>query len=145
MGGGGGGGGGGGEEMRKTHQTEWNRLGGGGESCDKLTKRSGTGVELFQQSSLCAACRGVFCDFQVEEGHAIQHLMFTTGQRTQHVKTNSYHHLPQAEERNAVHGIKLTMVIQTQKGSKEHLFISTWTHSMHIFGEVPFIKPPNDT
>ena len=29
--------------------------------------------------------------------------------------------------------------IQTQKGSNEGLFISTRTHSMHIFREVPFI------
>ena len=110
------------KKLRWEKLTKRNGTGWGGKSCDKLTKRSGTGVELFQQSSLCATCWGIFCDFQVEEGHAIQHLTFTTGQRTQHVKNNSHHHLPQAEERNAVHGIKLMMVIQTQKGWKEHLF-----------------------
>ena len=35
--------------------------------------------------------------------------------------------------------------IKTQKGSNERLFILTRTHSMHIFGEIPFIKPQNDT
>ena len=35
--------------------------------------------------------------------------------------------------------------IQTQKGSNEHLFILTQTYSMQIFGEIPFIKPQNDT
>ena len=35
--------------------------------------------------------------------------------------------------------------IQTQKGSNESLFILTRTHSMHIFGEIPFVKPQNDT
>ena len=35
--------------------------------------------------------------------------------------------------------------IQKQKGSNERLFILTRTHSMHIFGEIPFIKPQNDT
>ena len=35
--------------------------------------------------------------------------------------------------------------IQTQKGSNERLFILTRTHSIHIFGEIPFIKPQNDT
>ena len=30
--------------------------------------------------------------------------------------------------------------IQTQKGSNERLFIFTRTHSMHIFGEIPFLK-----
>ena len=35
--------------------------------------------------------------------------------------------------------------IQTQKGSKERLFIMTRTHSMQIFGEIPFVKPQNDT
>jgi len=34
---------------------------------------------------------------------------------------------------------------QTQKGSKERLFIFTRTHSMQIFGEIPFVKPQNDT
>ena len=29
--------------------------------------------------------------------------------------------------------------IQTQKGSNKRLFILTWTHSMHIFGGIPFI------
>ena len=33
----------------------------------------------------------------------------------------------------------------TQKGSNERLFILTRTHSMQIFGEIPFIKPQNDT
>ena len=35
--------------------------------------------------------------------------------------------------------------IQTQKGSNEHLFILTWTHSMQIFREIPFIEPQNNT
>ena len=35
--------------------------------------------------------------------------------------------------------------IQTQIGSNELLFILTWTHSMQIFREMPFIKPQNDT
>ena len=30
---------------------------------------------------------------------------------------------------------------QTQKGSNERLLILTRTHSMQIFGEIPFIKP----
>ena len=33
----------------------------------------------------------------------------------------------------------------TKKASNERLFILTRTHSMHIFGEIPFIKPENDT
>ena len=36
-------------------------------------------------------------------------------------------------------------LIQTQKGSNKRLFILTQTHSMHIFGEIPFINPQNDT
>jgi len=32
-----------------------------------------------------------------------------------------------------------------QKGSNERLFILTQTHTMHIFGEIPFVKPQNDT
>ena len=35
-------------------------------------------------------------------------------------------------------------VIQAQKGLNERLFILTRTHSMQMFGEVPFIKPQND-
>ena len=35
-------------------------------------------------------------------------------------------------------------MIQTQKGSNERLFILTQTDSMHIFGEIPFVKPQND-
>ena len=31
------------------------------------------------------------------------------------------------------------------KGSKERLFITTRTHNMQIFGEIPFVKPHNDT
>ena len=34
--------------------------------------------------------------------------------------------------------------IQTQNDSNECLFILTRTHSMHIFREVPFIKPQNE-
>ena len=34
---------------------------------------------------------------------------------------------------------------QTQKGSNERLFIFTRTHIMQIFGEIPFVKPQNDT
>ena len=29
--------------------------------------------------------------------------------------------------------------------SKERLFIQTWIHNMQIFGEIPFVKPQNDT
>ena len=36
-------------------------------------------------------------------------------------------------------------LILTQKGSNESLFILTRTHSMQIFGEIPFVKPQNDT
>ena len=35
--------------------------------------------------------------------------------------------------------------IQTQNVWNERLFILTRTHSEHIFGEIPFIKPQNDT
>ena len=35
--------------------------------------------------------------------------------------------------------------IQTQKGSNERLFILTQTHSMQMFGEIPFVKPQNET
>ena len=35
--------------------------------------------------------------------------------------------------------------IQTEKGSKERLLIMTRTHSMQIFGEIPYVKPQNDT
>ena len=35
--------------------------------------------------------------------------------------------------------------ILTQRGSNERLFILTRTHSMHIFWEIPFIKPQKDT
>ena len=31
------------------------------------------------------------------------------------------------------------------KGSNERLFILTWTHSMKIFGEIPFISSPKTT
>ena len=34
---------------------------------------------------------------------------------------------------------------QTQTGSNERLFILTRTHSMQIFGEIPCVKPQNDT
>ena len=37
------------------------------------------------------------------------------------------------------------LALQAQKGSNERLFILTRTHSMQIFGEIPFIKPQNDT
>ena len=33
--------------------------------------------------------------------------------------------------------------IQTQKGSNEHLFILTRTHSMQTVREIPFVKPQN--
>ena len=33
----------------------------------------------------------------------------------------------------------------TKKGSNERLFILTRAHSLHIFGEIPFIKPQNNT
>ena len=35
--------------------------------------------------------------------------------------------------------------IKTQKSSNERLFILTRTHGTHIFGEIPFVKPQNDT
>ena len=35
--------------------------------------------------------------------------------------------------------------IQTQKSSKERLFIMIRTRNMQIFGEIPFVKPQNDT
>ena len=35
--------------------------------------------------------------------------------------------------------------IQTEKGSKERLLIMTRTHTMQIFGEIPYVKPQNDT
>ena len=38
---------------------------------------------------------------------------------------------------------QLSSRIQTQKGSNERLFILT--QSMQIFGEIPFVKPQNDT
>ena len=38
-----------------------------------------------------------------------------------------------------------SLEIQTRKGSNERLFNLTRTHSVHIFGEIPFIKPQNDT
>ena len=31
------------------------------------------------------------------------------------------------------------------QASNERLFILTRTHSMQIFGEIPFMKPQNDT
>ena len=36
-------------------------------------------------------------------------------------------------------------MILTQKGSNERLFLLTRTHSMQIVGEIPFMKPQNDT
>ena len=42
-------------------------------------------------------------------------------------------------------GATYAVLIQTQKGSNECLFILTRKHSMQIFGEIPFIKPQNDT
>ena len=57
-----------------------------------------------------------------------------------------------AHEQNAIYTIPHAMdinlykgKIQTQKGSNERLFILTRTHSMQIFGEMPFVKPQNDT
>ena len=38
-----------------------------------------------------------------------------------------------------------SLKIQTQKGSNERLFILTQTHSITFFGEIPFIKPQNDS
>ena len=35
--------------------------------------------------------------------------------------------------------------IQTQKGSNERLFILTRTHSVALFGEIPFMRPQNGT
>ena len=43
----------------------------------------------------------------------------------------------------AVTVLRTTEIHETQKGSNEHLFILTRTHSMQIFGEIPFIKPQN--
>ena len=39
----------------------------------------------------------------------------------------------------------LFLLTQTQKGSNKHLFLLILLHSMQIFGEIPFIKPRNDT
>ena len=39
----------------------------------------------------------------------------------------------------------LTHKIQTQKDSNERLFILTRTHSMQIFGEIPFVMPQKAT
>ena len=47
----------------------------------------------------------------------------------------------ESRQKLILHGDKL----QTQKGSNERLFSLTRTHSMHIFGEIPFVKPLNDT
>ena len=59
---------------------------------------------------------------------------------------------PQQDGQHSGHGeAELDVVtschreIQTQKGSNERLFILTRTHSMHIFGEIPLVKPQNDT
>ena len=41
--------------------------------------------------------------------------------------------------------ITLILIIQTQKGSNKRLFLLRRTHSMQIFGEIPFIKPQNHT
>ena len=48
---------------------------------------------------------------------------------------------------NAVCSIEETEIskIQTQKGTNEHLFLLILQHNMHIFGEIPFVKPQNDT
>ena len=45
------------------------------------------------------------------------------------------------EETMAIVSLSDWSKIQTQKGSNERLFILTRTHSMQIFGEIPFIKP----
>ena len=39
----------------------------------------------------------------------------------------------------------LSEEIQTQTGPNKRLFILTRTHSMQIFGEIPFVKSQNDT
>ena len=41
--------------------------------------------------------------------------------------------------------ITLILIIQTQKGSNKRLLILRRTHSMQVFGEIPFIKPQNHT
>ena len=59
--------------------------------------------------------------------------------------------LPSAKERLvlpncSLGGVILLLLVQTQKGSNERLdFILAWAHSMQIVGEIPFIKPQNDT
>ena len=42
-------------------------------------------------------------------------------------------------------GLISVCIIQTLKGSKEHLFILTGTHSVQIVREIHFIKPQNNT
>ena len=42
------------------------------------------------------------------------------------------------------HFLSYVRKMQTQNGSNERLFILTRAHSIHIFGEIPFIKPQND-
>ena len=50
------------------------------------------------------------------------------------------------EQNCSLGGVILLLLVQTQKGSNERLdFILARTHSMQIFGEIPFIKPQNDT
>ena len=41
--------------------------------------------------------------------------------------------------------VSLRHEIQTQKGSKERLFIMTGTHKTQIFGEIPFVKAQKKT
>ena len=41
--------------------------------------------------------------------------------------------------------IHFTRDPNTKRFKNERLFILTRTHSMQIFGEIPFIKPQNDT
>ena len=44
-----------------------------------------------------------------------------------------------------VNPVSFSCKIQTQEGLNERLFILTWTHSMHIFAEILFVKPENNT
>ena len=48
-------------------------------------------------------------------------------------------------QKRSVFSPDLKVKIQTQKGSEERLFILTLTRCMHIFGEISFVKPLNDS
>ena len=52
---------------------------------------------------------------------------------------------PKEKKRRTVFVVVIFSRHPNTKRSNERLFILTRTHSMHIFGEIPFIKPQNDT